>query len=257
MPIEFYKYQGTGNDFILINNFDSTFDKSNKTLIEKMCDRKFGIGADGLMVLERSGSADFDLYFFNPDASVSFCGNGSRCAVRMARDLGLIGRDETSFNAFDGLHQAVVQPGFVSVTMRDVGEVEKNDHGFFVNTGAPHVVVLKDKVDQVSIVEAGRAIRYSEKYAPVGTNVNFMEEVPDGIKIRTYEKGVEDETLSCGTGVTACALTYAYLHPLAMAVKVYTRGGVLEVMFDRKEKGFANIRLSGAATFVFKGIYNE
>lgn len=256
MPIEFYKYQGTGNDFILINNFEPFFDKENKALIAQMCDRKFGIGADGLMVIERSEKADFDLYFFNPDASVSFCGNGSRCAVQMVKDLGLSRKENISFSAFDGLHTAVQQQSNISISMRDVPEIKKDPNGFFVNTGAPHVVVLKEKVDATDVMSEGRRIRYDSGYAPVGTNVNFMEELADGIRIRTYEKGVEDETLSCGTGVTACALTYAHLHPMAGKVKVYTRGGQLEVSFEKREKGFVQVRLAGPASFVFKGEYH-
>lgn len=256
MPIEFYKYQGTGNDFILINNFSGDFDQTDPKLIQRMCDRKFGIGSDGLMVLEKSNAADFKLTFFNPDASLSFCGNGSRCAVRFARDQQLVNSDKISFDAFDGIHHAIISGEQIAITMRDVEQIRQDENGYFVNTGAPHVVVTGKQLAGLEIIQEGRLIRYNKNYSPVGTNVNFIEEKPDGIRLRTYEKGVEDETLSCGTGVTAAALVYAFLHPQVKEVKVESRGGGLLVKFSRVQNGFNAVELIGPAQFVYKGEYN-
>lgn len=255
MLIEFSKYQGTGNDFILINNFDGKFDKSNLELIRAMCDRKFGIGADGLMVLEKINEGDFELTFFNPDASLSFCGNGSRCAVRFAKDLNLVAQSSIRFKAFDGWHNAIIHGNGITISMRDVSTVEPLTDGVFINTGAPHVVIEKKDLNAIDLIQEGRTIRYDKKYNPVGTNVNFIQSTENGIKVRTYEKGVEDETLSCGTGVTASALAYALKHPELSAVEVETLGGKLNVVFSRKEGVFTDVQLSGPAELVFKGEY--
>lgn len=257
MLIEFYKYQGTGNDFILINNFGNEYSNLSTASIQKMCDRKFGIGADGLMVIEKSIVADFKLTFYNPDGSLSFCGNGSRCAVKLVRDIHLIHALEMSFEGFDGIHQAQIKSDTVSISMRDVVELKKDSNGIFINTGSPHVVLEKGNVDEVSILEEGSKIRYNKLYEPVGTNVNFIQGTSEGVKIRTYEKGVENETLSCGTGVTAAALVYASLHKTGSTVNVITKGGKLHVSFTQKNNVFTNVKLEGPAEFVFKGFYNE
>lgn len=257
MSIEFFKYQGTGNDFILVNNFDGRFDMHNAGRIQHMCNRHFGIGADGLMVLEPSNEADFKLTFFNPDASLSFCGNGSRCAVRFARDQKIVSGAQVSFTAFDGLHRAEVKDNdIVVVSMRDVSEIKPVANGVYLNTGAPHVVVNVPDLESLNILTEGPAIRYDAAYNPVGTNVNFMQEEGSAIKIRTYEKGVEDETLSCGTGVTASALAYAYAHPGQSQVTVHTRGGRLTVHYTQTGNSFTNVALSGPASFVFSGTYH-
>jgi diaminopimelate epimerase len=257
MLIEFFKYQGTGNDFILINGFTPGFNRSNPMLIQKMCDRKFGIGADGLMVIEKSDKADFILWFFNPDGSQSFCGNGSRCAVRFVLDQQLADKSELTFEAFDGLHNARVEGEQISISMRNVNEIKRDKNGVFINTGSPHLVLEKNSVANIDVVEVGKKMRYDSMYAPIGTNVNFFEVVPGGIKIRTYEKGVENETLSCGTGVTACALAFAASYETVPVVMVETLGGNLEVSFEQHFSVFENVRLKGQAEFVFKGEYNE
>lgn len=256
MSIEFFKYQGTGNDFILINNFSGLFDASNLQRIEKMCNRKFGIGADGLMLLEPSEKADFKLIFFNPDASLSFCGNGSRCAVRFATEHCGISKSQITFEAFDGIHTAAIQGDIVTISMRDVSEIKRDEYGTFINTGSPHVVVKSNNLEKLNILEAGSKIRYHEKYKPIGTNVNFVEPLQEGIAIRTYEKGVEDETLSCGTGVTASALVYAFDSNVSSPVLVKTRGGNLKVNFTRIDDKFTHVELVGPAEFVFKGVFN-
>jgi diaminopimelate epimerase len=257
MLIEFFKYQGTGNDFIVINNFTGEYKEPSTNLIQKMCDRKFGIGADGLMLIEKSGLADFKLIFFNPDGSESFCGNGSRCAVKFVYEVHLIQKTEMSFEAFDGVHNAKIQTDSVSITMRDVSEVEQDPNGIFINTGSPHLVIVKDDVEAVKIMDEGSKFRYNKLYEPIGTNVNFLQVIDEGIKIRTYEKGVENETLSCGTGVTAAALVYASLYKTNSTVNVLTKGGKLNVSFVQDNNSFTQVKLEGPAEFVFKGFYNE
>lgn len=257
MLIEFYKYQGTGNDFIVINNISNAFGVLSTATIVKMCNRKFGIGSDGLMSIEKSDSADFKLIFYNPDGSQSFCGNGSRCAVKFVSEIHLIDKKEMSFEAFDGIHNAIVNTETISISMRDVNEIRIDEHGNFINTGSPHLVIEKIKVDEVNIMDEGSKLRYDKKYEPIGTNVNFIQAIDGGIKIRTYEKGVEDETLSCGTGVTAAALVYASLHKTNSMVNVMTKGGKLHVSFTQNNNSFTNIKLEGQAKFVFKGIYGE
>ncbi len=256
MLIEFYKYQGTGNDFILINNFNRAYTPSKKN-IEQWCDRKFGIGSDGLITLSPSEKADFKLVFYNPDGSESFCGNGSRCAVMFALDQGLVKKDKLTFEAFDGLHYAVVFDKNVSISMRDVSEVKIDSDSVFINTGSPHVVVEVNDLNRIDVINEGSKIRYDKKYNPVGTNVNFISRVEGGIAIRTYEKGVEGETLSCGTGVTAAALVFAFKHNCDDFIAVKTRGGDLKVEFKKQNSGFANIKLVGPAEFVYKGIVND
>jgi len=233
------------------------FNRTDPKLIQKMCDRKFGIGADGLMVLEKSDKADFTLWFYNPDGSQSFCGNGSRCAVRFATDQGMVTKNEMTFEAFDGLHDARVEGNEISISMRNVNEIKRDKNGVFINTGSPHLVLEKNSLNDINVIDVGRKLRYDELYAPVGTNVNFFEVVPGGIKIRTYEKGVEDETLSCGTGVTACALVFAASYATEPRVMVETRGGKLEVSFEQHFSVFEKVRLKGPAEYVFKGVYVE
>lgn len=257
MSIEFFKYQGTGNDFILINGFQPGFNQGNPLLIQKMCDRKFGIGADGLMVVEKSDKADFTLWFYNPDGSQSFCGNGSRCAIRFVLDQKLFDKTELTFEAFDGLHNARVEGSDISISMRNVNEIKRDKNGVFINTGAPHLVLEKNSIADLDVVEIGKKLRYDPAYGPIGVNVNFFEAIPGGIKIRTYEKGVENETLSCGTGVTACALAFAASYTTVPVVKVETPGGNLEVSFEQHFSVFENVRLKGPAVFVFKGVYYE
>ncbi len=258
MQIEFQKYQGTGNDFILINDFEGKFSKINPELIQKICNRKFGVGADGLMLLQKSNHASFRLVFFNPDGSQSFCGNGSRCAVRFALENNLIENKQISFDAFDGVHFAEVNGNLVSISMRDVSEFRDENGGQFINTGSPHLVIEKQSLDSLDIVGDGRKLRYHSAYSPIGTNVNFMQVLNpnSAIKIRTYEKGVEDETLSCGTGVTACALVFARKNNVVNSVLVETVGGQLSVSFSFENGKFTNVKLKGPAKFVFKGSYN-
>jgi len=248
----FYKYQGTGNDFIVFDGRDWS-GMPNLEVIQSMCKRKFGVGSDGMIVLKNHPEADFEMVFYNPDGSQSFCGNGSRCAVAFAKFLGII-ENSTKFVAIDGMHEAILSPnGDVSILMNDVQEIIKGDSFYFLDTGSPHHICYTNGVRDVNVVEEGRAIRYSDPYGEKGANVNFLEEVNSNtIKIRTYERGVENETLSCGTGVTASALTYGMLENLNN-VNIETLGGNLKVSFVKTNLGFENIWLEGPAKFVFKG----
>ena len=253
--MNFYKYQGTGNDFVMIDNRKNVFDKSNLRLIHELCDRKFGIGADGLILIENIDGLDFNMIYFNADGSQSFCGNGSRCAVSFASYLGIIGT-KAQFLAIDGEHEAWInEKGEVSLKMHDVEDIEKGNDYYFINTGSPHYIIEVRDVDEMNVCEIGRKVRNSNRFKDEGTNVNFVHYRPNGLDIRTYERGVEDETLSCGTGVTAAALSWAdATKSIAGKVTVNTKGGTLQVAYKRTDLGgFNDIWLIGPAVQVFKG----
>jgi len=252
MNIHFYKYEGTGNDFIMVDNRDLSFPKKEET-IRLLCDRRFGIGADGLILLEESQDTDFKMVYYNSDGREStFCGNGGRCVASFARKLNLV-EEKTQFEAKDGLHQATFHGSAVRLKMRDVTEVKTILDGYELFTGSPHFVVFTDHVAQTDVHKEGRRIRTMDHNMPDGINVNFVEKQSDGIYVRTYERGVEDETLSCGTGVTASALV-ASLNGYNSPVQVQTPGGMLEVEFIREAGStFRNVFLKGPARFVFEG----
>ncbi len=255
MRISFQKYQGTGNDFILIDNRDLKFPADNTALITRMCDRKFGIGADGLILIEHDDELDFRMVFFNPDGSKSLCGNGSRCAVAFAHHLKLAG-NKTRFTTTDGPHDAHFEvPDLIHFSLHDVNEVSTYNNDLFIDTGSPHYIRFVKDLDGLDVIQEGRAIRYDKRFAPGGTNVNFVELRKEGIGVRTYERGVENETLSCGTGVTACALaatTQGYESP----VNISTSGGDLQVSFEQTSPHeFRNIYLAGPVKKVFEGVY--
>ena len=255
--IQFYKYQGAGNDFIIIDNrFNLISDSQKKDLAIKWCDRNFGIGSDGLIFIENTLESMFKMDFLNPDGSRSFCGNGSRCAVRFAIDQEIIFDNRTAFVAIDGEHFAQLKDnGMVEVEMHDVKKVKRIGDDCFVNTGSPHYVSFTDSVDELDVVKFGHKIRYSDQFKKEGTNVNFVEIVGDNhIKVRTYERGVENETLACGTGVTACALSYGVLNDIENgSISINAVGGDLKVRFIKTKTSFVNIWLEGPAEFVFKG----
>jgi diaminopimelate epimerase len=255
--LSFYKYQGTGNDFVMIDDRSSFFPIGAIDLVQKMCDRRFGIGADGLILIRKHPEADFEMIYFNSDGSKSFCGNGSRCAVQFAYFLGMIGT-KCSFLAIDGMHRGEVFPdGLVSISVRDVSEVELNEQFTFINTGSPHFIQYVSQLNTFPVVEEARKIRYNERFQKEGTNVNYVEVNGNSIDVRTYERGVEDETLSCGSGVTACALSFALLHQQKSPVQIQTKGGTLQVIFDQTgASSFRNIHLKGPAVQVFKGEWN-
>lgn len=257
MNIPFCKYEGSGNDFILVDNRSGLFPKDNADLVKIMCNRHFGIGSDGLILIEDALEADFNMVFFNPDASSSFCGNGSRCAVLYAQELKMIS-DTCKYMAIDGLHRAKISGDRVRISMQNVQGVERNEDMLFLNTGSPHSIVFVQDLDTLDILTEARKIRYSERFADKGTNVNFVQRRPDGIEMRTYERGVENETLSCGTGVTAAALCTAQDIHGNQEVQVYTRGGKLSVSFMRNAAdSFSDVWLEGPAKFVFDGTYKS
>lgn len=259
--IKFSKYQGAGNDFIMIDNTLSQFKGDKVAFAKKWCERRFGIGSDGMIFIENSTEADFEMDFYNPDGSQSFCGNGSRCAVQFVTDCQIIDTTKPfTFKAIDGIHQAIQGVGQVSIHMNDVREITLGDTHFFANTGSPHHVEYTSDLHQLDLIGVSRPIRYSDTYAPAGTNVNYVEELESNhIKVRTYERGVENETLACGTGVTACALTYGVKHQLTDGkVKISAEGGELEVSFKQQSKNnFTEVWLHGPADFVFNGVLND
>ncbi|HEY0656124.1 MAG TPA: diaminopimelate epimerase [Chryseosolibacter sp.] len=253
MKIHFFKYQATGNDFVVIDNRTSGYSFS-KDQIERICDRKFGIGADGLMLIENHPLLDFNLVYYNSDGSQSLCGNGSRAAARMASALGMV-NGKANFNAYDGEHAAEILPtGIVKLKMNPVNKTEKIGTDQFINTGSPHYIRFVDAVHQYPLFEEGKKIRYSDQFKPGGTNVNFVQLLENNtIFVRTYERGVENETLSCGTGVVASALA-ASLNGYKSPISVKTLGGELSVEFKSGLNGtFTDIYLIGPAKLVFEG----
>ncbi len=255
MKHTFFKYQGTGNDFVMIDNRQNIFDKNNTKLIAHLCDRRFGIGADGLILLENDELSDFKMVYFNADGNQSsMCGNGGRCIVHFANYLGIINYEAT-FMAIDGLHKAKIVGNEIHLKMQDVLSVEKHQDYVFLNTGSPHHIELCQNVNQLNVKEEGSKIRYSDLYNEAGSNVNFTEKIdPSTFKVRTYERGVEDETLSCGTGVTAVALAMHYIGETEKNVlTIDTKGGALNVSFKQNNDAYKNIWLIGPATQVYKG----
>jgi diaminopimelate epimerase len=256
MQMKFYKYQGTGNDFIMIDNRLGFFPKESVALVEKLCDRRFGIGADGLILLENDSDTDFRMVYYNSDGNQSsMCGNGGRCLVAFAKSLGII-NDKTTFIATDGLHHAtILENGSVSLQMKDVQEVKIEADYVFLNTGSPHHVTLVNDIQNLDIKKEGAAIRYSDLYGKAGSNVNFVSQLSENnFRLRTYERGVEDETLSCGTGATATAIAMnATGKTNSNNIAIDVEGGKLKVSFDKTDNGFENVILEGPATFVFEG----
>lgn len=255
MDIPFYKYQGTGNDFIIIDNRENSFPKTNVKFIQQLCDRRFGIGADGLILLESSKDYDFKMVYFNADGNEgSMCGNGGRCIVAFAKKLNIINY-KTTFDAVDGLHYATVEKGIVSLQMIDIDKIDIFDNHIFLNTGSPHHISFKDNIDTLNVKELGSKIRYGAPYFDEGSNINFAEQTSsNSFKVRTYERGVEDETLACGTGVTAVAIAANISNKtISNIIKLEVLGGQLEVSFTRNDNSFNNVFLKGPAQFVFKG----
>lgn len=259
MKIHFYKYQGTGNDFVMIDNRNLDFPKNNTSLINKMCDRRFGIGADGLILLENAENTNFKMVYFNADGNESsMCGNGGRCLVSFAKQLKVIDKIAT-FDAIDGLHHATINDGIVSLQMIDVNMIKSFKSHTFLNTGSPHHVEFVKDIESLNVKQKGRQIRNGAPYFEEGTNVNFAELLDQNtIKVRTYERGVEDETLSCGTGVTAVAISSHFEGKTrANSINIKAMGGDLSVSFDNDDGNYSNIILTGPATFVFEGTFDE
>ncbi|WP_295123443.1 diaminopimelate epimerase [uncultured Chitinophaga sp.] len=258
MNIHFYKYQGTGNDFVIMDNRDGAYDALTNEQVNFLCDRRFGIGADGLMLLNKHSGYDFEMKYYNADGKPgSMCGNGGRCLTAFSRKMGIEG-EKVKFIASDGPHEATIREnGWVELKMQDVDWVEAGPLYYYLNTGSPHFIKPVEDVQNIDVYTEGRGIRYNERFAEVGTNVNFVQQLDKGIFVRTYERGVEDETYSCGTGVTAAALTAAGAEQQDYTIPVQTLGGPLEVRFTKSgERSFQNIWLCGPATLVFEGHIN-
>jgi len=256
MKIEFFKYQGTGNDFIILDNRENIYQEITAREINFLCHRRFGIGADGLMMLNEKKGFDFEMVYFNSDGKASsMCGNGGRCIIKFASMLG-IKKNVYKFIAVDGEHEGEIDlNGEVRLKMHDVPEFEFSFSHYVLNTGSPHFVKNVPDVREMDVVTEGRAIRNSKEFEEEGINVDFVETIADDtIYVRTYERGVEDETLSCGTGVTASALISAHNENGFNRVEVETPGGKLSVEFEKmNDKGFKTIWLCGPAEFVFRG----
>ena len=254
MSIRFYKYQGTGNDFILVDNRDKKISLSARQ-VAVLCDRRFGIGADGLMLLEPKAGYDFKMVYYNSDGAEStMCGNGGRCITAFARRLGII-NGKASFVAVDGPHDADINDdGTVSLHMQDVKNIETFADHCILNTGSPHYILWSEDVQEEDVFGRGRAIRHQAEFEPKGINVNFVQRRDGDIFVRTYERGVEDETYSCGTGVTAAAIASSEDKTGDFILDIETPGGMLKVSFtNTTATSAANGILSGPAEFVFEG----
>jgi diaminopimelate epimerase len=254
--IRFFKYQGTGNDFILLDNRSGNYDFLNQKNIQSLCNRHFGIGADGLMLLSNSEEADFHMTYFNSDGNQStMCGNGGRCIIRFAHDLG-IQKNSYRFMAIDGLHLAEIsENGTIRLKLNAGLPPQTFEQDHIIHTGSPHYVKLVDDVAAIDVKKQGADIRNSDAFKAEGINVNFVQVIHNNeLFVRTYERGVEDETLSCGTGVTAAALSFRTFEKGNHHVKVNTPGGKLEVDFIQlPDGGFDEVWLCGPAAFVFNG----
>ncbi len=255
MKIEFYKYQGTGNDFVIMDNRNKQYEGLTSKQIRHLCDRHFGIGGDGLMLLNLVNGYDFEMKYYNADGhQSSMCGNGGRCLARFAYNMGIKKLNYT-FLAIDGPHEANLGDNdWVQLKMKDVNEIEEHYGNRKLDTGSPHYVKFVNNIHHYDVYNEGKKIRYSKEFKDEGINVNFIQTEEDRIWVRTYERGVENETLSCGTGVTASALVCAHNDQGFNRVEVQTPGGHLAVEFERKDENhFENIWLCGPATMVFKG----
>lgn len=259
MNIQFHKYQGAGNDFILIDHRMGDLKNIENSLVKQLCDRRFGIGADGLMFLLKHDEFDFEMVYSNADGNVgSMCGNGGRCIVAFAKHLGIID-SEANFLAVDGPHYAKIsaEGNRVDLQMINVNRIDKDGNAYVLNTGSPHYVEEVVNLKDMDVYTAGKNIRYNETYKAQGINVNFVEDKGDHLFVRTYERGVEDETYACGTGVTAVALSMAkHLHQTGhIETPIEVLGGKINIKFDYDGQEFTNIFLCGPAERVFEGAF--
>jgi diaminopimelate epimerase len=256
MDFQFEKYQGAGNDFIIIDDRKENFPDQDHSLIQKHCDRHFGIGADGLILVRDSDRSDFKMLYFNADGHPSsLCGNGSRCVFAFTNKHQMIGNEGT-FETSDGIHRGSLTPDdLICIEMGDVLTIEKRGSAIFMDTGSPHHIEFVDQVSAIDVKTQGAAIRYGAPYFETGSNANFVEKVNEKeFNIRTYERGVEDETLACGTGAVAAAIGahFSGQTPLDM-VNINALGGCLQVSFTPDSGQYKNILLIGPATYVFSG----
>ena len=253
MIIEFYKYQGTGNDFIMIDDRENKFDIVDDALITALCERRMGIGADGLVLLREHDTLDFEMIYFNSDGNQSsMCGNGGRCIIAFAHMLEMIDA-ETTFMAIDGEHKGEIMEHGISLKMQDVTKIEGVGDGLVLDTGSPHYIEMVDELDNLDVNKEGRKIRNSAPFKKQGINVNFVLDAAE-LQVRSYERGVEAETLSCGTGVVATALAMHYANCIeGNLISVNTKGGELTVSFEEFNGTYRNIWLSGEASMVYVG----
>lgn len=256
--MEFYKFDGAGNDFVVVDNRNGALHLGEEE-IARICHRRFGVGADGLMTLDASSDCDFEMHYYNSDGRLgSMCGNGGRCIAMMAHLLGM--PKKLHFRGYDGMHEAEIitwdadtQIGIVKLGMRDVArkDVCRTLDGWSLDTGSPHYVQRVEDLDHFDVVGEGRRLRHLADHFPEGTNVDFIEDLPDGrLFVRTYERGVEDETWACGTGVTACAIVSGNR-------RLVTRGGDFRVDFETTDTAFAHVTLTGPVSLNFKGIWTS
>lgn len=259
MQFTFYKYHGAGNDFILLNNLDNGFSEIlNTKIIQKLCERHFGIGADGLILLENDPEYDFYMKYYNADGKEStMCGNGGRCIVSFANYLGIV-KKKIKFNAIDFTHNAILHNSeYISLQMIDVGKIMQFDDAIVLNTGSPHYVQFVKNIDDIDVIKYGREIRNKKEFSPDGINVNFVEPTEKLIKIRTYERGVEDETNACGTGSVAAVIAHLRNKEDGnYSLNVLTKKEELNVKFTKNKDQYSDIFLSGPVKFVYKGQYH-
>jgi len=253
VKVDFYKYHGNGNDFILIDNRTGNI-KLTVDQIQNLCHRRFGIGSDGIILIENHDDCDYSMVFYNPDGSQSFCGNGSRCALHLAKELSIINND-CRFLAIDGFHKGIIDEFGSKIHMNDIENIEIGEDYYFLNTGSPHYVKIVPSVSDVDVYMEGRKIRYNDRFKEIGTNVNFVEISNGKVHSRVYERGVENETYSSGTGTTAVALSsFLKDKSLGQNIEIQTKGGPINVTFEFKGNNhFTNIWLIGHATMVYKG----
>ncbi|MEM6843158.1 MAG: diaminopimelate epimerase [Bacteroidota bacterium] len=254
--LHFYKYQGAGNDFVMFDNREGIFPSQDITLISRLCDRRFGVGGDGIILINPHAEYDFEMVYHNADGSVAMCGNGARCAVHLANHLGIIGI-ETTFLAHDGVHKAQIKGDQVTVNLSDVSWIDSYEDGYFLDTGTRHFVRVLPKNQLLSdydVIAEGKKIRYDERFMPAGTNASFVQQTNGQVQMRIYERGVENETLSSGTGITAVALALAYAEDRKSPIVVQARGGNLKITFEQLETGkFTQVFMTGPAVMVFEG----
>lgn len=258
MKINFQKYQGTGNDFVMIDNRLGEYNDINSQMVELLCDRRFGIGADGLILLEHAENVAFKMRYFNRDGKeASMCGNGGRCIAAFAAKLQIVPLNTVfEFVAVDGIHQAKVNNSFISLKMSDVAEIKKFDDGFFLDTGSPHFVTLRDNIEKIDVFNEGKKLRNDSRFEIIGgANINFVNICKNGsLSVRTFERGVEDETLACGTGSVASAIVAHHLDKSRSEFDINVLGGQLKVKLKEHKSGiFSDIWLEGKAEFVFEG----
>lgn len=266
MNIRFFKYQGAGNDFIVIDNRAEVFPENNENLVNKLCNRRFGIGADGLMLLNKHASYDFEMKYYNADGKIgTMCGNGGRCMVAFAKKLEIFD-NKTDFLASDGHHYAEyfsdsrrVKLGMIAVNEVQNWNLLSAFEGYFLQTGSPHLVIEVENLKDFDVFSEGEKLRHHPDFAPIGgTNVNFVEKKPGhdhAYALRTFERGVEDETYACGTGATAAAIAMIYKQGKTgtFQIPVEVLGGELTLYFDYDGNVFKDVYLEGPAEFVFEG----